>query len=1215
MSLSQESSDKLMQRSMGDSRSSASEIDLDISAPSQSRVRTGGTDPSITGSFIAIGDDPPIFRPAWRDYVAAPREQIDIVNPLPAPVPPSVSIAKILIPLIIGIIVILILSPFTLVIPAIFQNGRHISFGNLDLGNIMTIIVSIITLVSLLYNYFDTIYKYIQGRGTYQGDVERREQSYRSYLAQRRQHLDQLRAEQLQASLAAHPSIKECLMRAAQRHQHLWERAPGDPDFLEVRLGVGRGLPSFTIKSSLIPQQLPESDPLLQAARDLVADYATINDLPVTLSLPHQGTVGIAGPPGILYDATRSMLIQLATHHAPSDLKIVLIFSHTDWHQWIWARWLPHVWSDDRSRRYMAASPDAAYQLLSEMSDLIKHRQRTSDPSSGARAMPALVFVLAGDNEEIARFPGMSRLVGSLSRSHIPDVYTIFVADRPEELPRSCRGVVELSAGVGSLRSAGSVSLEQEFVPDITDIGGAQEFAWSLAPLRLQSQTDGSGLPSVVTLFDLLGIQRVEDLPVADLWRQSTASESLVAPIGLRGDGERLRLDLHERNHGPHTLIAGMSGTGKSVLLQSLVASLAVHYHPHDIAFFLIDYKGDGVATQFHDLPHQVGIITTTAGGMTTRTLETLQQIFQRRQFLFSQAGVNDIDAYIRSYRQQKTAIPLPHLIVVIDEFGELAQTYPDFMSEMIKMVQANRALGVHLLLSTARPAEVIDERIWNSVRLRLCLGTEHAEDSQRVIGNGDAAELRHPGRGYVRVNRADIFDLFQTAWAGAPYYPDGINGQLVEINEVDLSGRRSRIGPPPSEAGQSQLRVLIERLKQIAQQKKVQRLIGPWLALPSEIVTIETLRRGGTEGWDGNGWQPSSGWLMPMLGLVDDPVRRFQGPLQVSLNEGPTALLGSPQAGKTTLLKSIITSLVLSHTPSQVHLYILDFGEYLARIFRGMPHIVCATLPDENEELGILVYTLLVEIDRRKDILASVGAIDMAAYRKQMGESIPDIVLIFDHYSQFVTLYPTLMSSVERVINEGSQVGIHLIVTAHDEKELPTWLRNKIVQTVLLEVRTPQEIHENAGESPNKLLSRTLLLRKAASDAVPLSFQKALPAAGISDNDRDEVIRGIAKAMAFAWHGSTARESLHEPDLYDNYELGLRQLLNRLPQADSAYSNALVYQQRLHENITQSRLFGDTDDREADRAEIIHQLNELTRSVVGTSFKALCGMLTTDLL
>jgi S-DNA-T family DNA segregation ATPase FtsK/SpoIIIE len=770
--------------------------------------------------------------------------------------------------------------------------------------------------------------------------------------------------------------------------------------------------------------------------------------------------------------------------------------------------------------------------------------------------------------------------------------------------------VVELEAQTGSIRIAGPTPLAQEFVPDTVDSPHAREFACSLAPLRLPSQTDLSGLPSTVSLFDVLGIQRVEDLPVAELWRKHSASESLAVPVGLRRGGGDLILDLHERSQGPHALVAGIAGVGKSVLLQSLIASLAVHYHPHDIAFILIDFKGDGVASLFHDLPHQVGIITTTAGGMAARALSTLQQIIQRRQDLFRQAGVNDIDSYIRAYRQQKTGVPLPHLVVVIDEFHDLAQTYPDFMTELIKIVQSNRALGVHLLLSTARPAEIIDERIWNSVRLRLCLRTEHIEDSQRVIGRDVAAELEHPGRGYILVNRSDTFDLFQAAWAGGPYYPNGDNSHLVEVDEVDLSGRRRRLGPPPPESSQSQLVALVALLKQVAEQERITSVIGPWLSPPSETVTIESLRRGAAEGWDGNYWQPSSGWLTPIVGLVDDPVRRFQGPLHVALDEGPLALLGVAEAGKTTLLKSIVASLALSHTPSQVHLYILDFGEYLGRIFGELPHAVCATLPDQADELAKVVYSVLVELDRRKNLLVSLGVGTLAAYRKHTGDTIADIVVILEHYPQFVALYPALTSSLERLVNEGGPLGIHLILTAHDEAEIPTWLLTRIALTMTLDGPTLEAPRDASSQPVAHPSARTLLRRHADPDAALLPFQKALPAAGATGSDRNEALRGSAKAMASAWHGPTARDGLHEPDLFDGYERGLRQLLSQLPSASQEYSDALIYQQRLLENIEQSRLYGDTEERVADRAEIIHRLNELARLTLGTSFKALCGLL-----
>jgi S-DNA-T family DNA segregation ATPase FtsK/SpoIIIE len=1069
-------------------------------------------------SSASPGSGPPIFQRAPREYVMWPDTTIEIQPPPMAPVEPSISLISTLLPAMGG----LSLPIFAMLIP----NSSPIYM-------LASLPMTLIFIGLAIYNYVNEPRKY-------RAQMAHRQQVYQEYLAERRQQIEAVRTQQQRASLIPNPDIQACMARAQQRQRRLWERSATDADFLDLRLGTGTMAARFGVKLPAQAQISLQPDELVQAAEALTREFQAVPDAAITLPLAQAGAAGLAGPRQRLQDVTRALIIHLATHHAPSDVRLICTFPQHEADAWAWMRWLPHTWSDDRSMRFLAATPQSAESLLYQLEEVLKQRQIQSQSIDNQVApyVPVIVCVFADttmlQGTAATRFAPLLHLL--LHKGPSLGAYTLFLAHKPEDVYKECQAIIDLTDSRGSLRLIGPPPVEIAFQPDTADPPTAEGFARSLAPLRLQAVAGTNELPAVLPLLELLGAHRVEDIPILEHWQHSKPFQSLATPIGVRSSGQTIYLDCHEQKSGPHGLIAGETGSGKSELLQSLVASLALHFHPHEVAFVLIDYKGGGMANVFRDLPHQIGIITNLEGNMATRALAALRTELQNRQLLFDTAGVNHIDEYMRYARKQADIKPLPHLFIIADEFAELVQSQPEFIQEVISVVRIGRSLGVHLLLATQKPAGVVNDQIWGNTRFRLCLRVANTESSHDVLKRPDAAFLRQAGRAYLQVGLNELFELFQTAWSGAPYDPtNGTTNVTPHLVEVGLDGKRKPLTPgahpttaaPHADVPQrlTQLQAIVSYIHELCHQNNIAPLPAFWLPPLPQTLVLNDARKAHNGGWDGQYWRPGTAWLSPRVGIVDDPARHFQGALSLDIGkEGHLVIVGAPGTGKTTLLQTLITSLLLDHSPLHVNLYLIDFGGHSFKIFEGAPHVGAVLTPDDDERIQRLFYMLLREMEERQQLLARAGASTFLSYRAQTTNPVPEIVVVLDNYTGFGNTYPDASTTLERLARESSNLGIHLVVTANMANALPLRLSNNIAMALALELNDPGEYSTVVGRTNGLIPARGVRGRGLIRGTPPLEFQAALPAAGHNDVIRTQALKRLTQTMARCWRGPTAQ-------------------------------------------------------------------------------------------
>jgi S-DNA-T family DNA segregation ATPase FtsK/SpoIIIE len=994
-----------------------------------------------------------LFHRSPRTYLAPPTAELELQPPQGKPAFPVSSLMAVLAQPLISASLSLIVTIY-----AVAKNPDYL----------------ILSLPMMVGSGLWGIINYFNERKKYRESIAQRDQTYRAYLADRRHEAESLANEQRRALLDPHPDPNECLHRAGagtgQPSPRLWERSSGlerprDPDFLHLRLGLGALPATFQLKPPSSRPPVGEADDLYDEALRLANDFRQVDGVPIVLPLAQAGAAGLSGPPAAVRETVRALLLQLATHHAPNEVKLVALLPAHEVDEWAWIRWLPHVWDDERKRRYLAASPDEARALLAELFAGLQKRALNRPAGDAPPEYPQNFVFLFAD-------PGLFRgqdasVVGPLlhlllTQGAAIGAYSIFLADRPETLPAGCRALVECG-GSGRLRLIGPPTQDFVFRPDRVNLAQADLFARALAPVRLKAPATIADLPASVPLTALLKTPRLEDFPVRDLWEKRDSHQSLEVPLGIEAGGGVTMLNFQDTatgGDGSHAMVGGTTGTGKTRFLQTLITLLAAHHHPHDLNFILIDYKGGDLLQGLEALPHVVGTLANLEKAdaqavLVERLFVCLEAELRRRRNLL---GGRNINQYQRDFLQGRASEPLPHLFVIIDEFAEMIRNSPDkaaMTKRLLSIGATGRSLGVHLVLATQDPSGVVTDELRNNINIRICLRMGSRQASMDILRRPDAYEnisSSQVGRAYLQVGNNDRFVAFQVAWGG-DRYARGQAAPHADISIVELDGTRKplRSFRPLQVGEETQMSALVRLIRETADAMGLQPLRSPLSPPLRSMVFLDELRRG-EMGWNGSGWdaRPGAPWLAPIIGQMDDPASQAQDPLRLPLGtEGHFVLFGEPGSGKTTCIQTLVTSLALSHPPDQVHIYLVDFGGQRLLSLKGFPHVGDVFLGEEIERLRRFFRYLDRELQTRRGEFARAGASTLQDYRALSGKPVPSIVTILRDYAAFrkacqdqnLDLDDLLMD----LVRNGGPYGLHFVLTMNNPTELRPQLAGNI--------------------------------------------------------------------------------------------------------------------------------------------------------------------------
>ncbi|MCC8104026.1 MAG: FHA domain-containing protein [Clostridiales bacterium] len=579
----------------------------------------------------------------------------------------------------------------------------------------------------------------------------------------------------------------------------LWSRNTTHPDFLYHRLGTG-SLPFPSEVAAPQERFMLYKDDLVERPRQIKEKYKNMQDVPVGIDLWAHPLVGIVGGQKKLgaYEILKSLLVQIAANNCYTDVKIALTYDEQNLEErqaFELFRWLPHMWSQDRKTRYMAGNPVEIADVYYALTQILRQRAE-GDPVRNV-GIPKPVYVLVVGNLESLNNELISRYLFQPLPSY--GLITILLVEDYEELPNECEYIISNRNVPGSFVGAYSVRGEEkerrEIVFDKVSNQSVEAFARSLSSYEVEELETGGDISSSITFFEMMGISNLGELDVLNRWKKNRTYDSMRALLGQKAGGAPCYLDVHEKYHGPHGLVAGTTGSGKSETLQTYMLSLAINFSPDDIGFFIIDYKGGGMANLFNGLPHLMGQISNLSGNQVHRAMVSIKSENRRRQRVFNESGVNNINSYTKLYKNNEVREPVPHLFIIIDEFAELKREEPDFMRELISVAQVGRSLGVHLILATQKPSGTVDDNIWSNSKFRICLRVQDRQDSSDMLHKPDAAYITQAGRGYLQVGNDELYELFQSGFSGATYDESGSEGKTETVKMYTMHGHTAIVG------------------------------------------------------------------------------------------------------------------------------------------------------------------------------------------------------------------------------------------------------------------------------------------------------------------------------------------------------------------------------------------------------------------------------------
>ncbi|WP_307589601.1 type VII secretion protein EssC [Paenibacillus wynnii] len=828
-------------------------------------------------------------------------------------------------------------------------------------------------------------------------------------------------------------TVGDCITRIEQQQRNLWERTRTHNDFLTLRLGLGAVALQAEIKHPEKRFTLDE-DELQEELNTLIEEPKFLNNVPLPLSLTEDWVTGIIGNREATVTLTKQFILQLTALHSYDELKLVFLYDTKEQGIWEFVKWLPHVWNEEGSLRFVASRLNEVKELSAYLEKELSSRENLSSDEAIQDVVPYYVIIAADRH-----LAGKAEIINGLLKQKKNLGFSILhLYDQLMNLPKECSLVIECDGENSKIYDKDDISGNSiSFCPDPYETSNELALAVHLANIRLDTSGSKYNLPDMLTFLDMFEVGKVEHLNALTRWKDNDPVLSLETPIGVDTSGALFNLDLHEKFHGPHGLIAGMTGSGKSEFIMTYILSLAVNYHPQEVAFILIDYKGGGMASAFTGLPHLVGTITNLDGAAVKRSLISIQSELKRRQSIFqdinSRLGLSNIDIYKyqKLFREGQVTEPLQHLFIISDEFAELKTQQPEFMEQLVSAARIGRSLGIHLILATQKPAGVVDDQIWSNSKFRISLKVQERADSMDVIKRPDAAELSVTGRFYIQVGFNELFELGQSAWAGAPYYPADRMEQTKDqsLTVVDNLGRivkqvaadkRKRRFHNPSK----QINKINEYLSQIAVEEGIK--VRPlWLEPIPAVIYLDELKKKYPHHTD------SYGDINPVIGEVDDPVNQRQLAMTFPLSrDGNAIIYGAAGSGKTVFMTTLITSLIEQHTPNEINMYILDFGSETLGVFSESPHVGDVMFSHDTEKVNNLFQMLQRKIVARKKRFSPFGG-DFRSYNRSCTEQEPSITVIIHNYSAFTELFEGKEESISLLSREGVKYGIYFVLTA----------------------------------------------------------------------------------------------------------------------------------------------------------------------------------------
>ncbi len=911
---------------------------------------------------------------------------------------------------------------------------------------IMSLITAGVTMMSALL--WPTLTKIFAKRSAKRKE-KLRQKKYSEYLEKKKQEILLIKNRQKQVLIEQRPTLENCKIIIETRPRTLWSKNIEHDDFLEVRLGIGEVDTKINID---LPQEsfsLEEEDNLFASLKEITKDSLTIKDIPLSLNMVTNNKIGVIGNAKLSKNFIDNLFLQIMTFHSYTELKIIVYTKEQD--KWDYLKILPHCWDNQKTVRYFATTIEELNSIATELEknfdSRVKNDEEILNEDNGTETDKNNVYknfkpyylIFTDDINSIRHISLIKKIISYQKNLGFT---LLMLHNRLSTLPSETNTFINIEENVcGLITNELTEENQKTFVLDSNENIDIYECAQKLANIPILVEKAKYELPTSLSFLEMFGVGKVEQLNISERWSNNNPVNSLAVPIGVDQNGEIFKMDIHEKAYGPHGLVAGTTGSGKSEWIVTYILSLAVNFHPDEVQFVLIDYKGGGLALSFENselgikLPHLAGTITNLDKSAINRAISSLESELKRRQAIFNAAreklkeGSMNIYKYQQFYRKKMVDEPLSHLLIICDEFAELKQQQPEFMESLISISRIGRSLGVHLILATQKPSGIVNDQIWSNSKFKVCLKVQDKSESNEVLKKPDAAFLKQTGAFYLEVGNDDYYNLGQSAWAGAKYYPSDFLKKKIDqsVQSIDNIGNivntyDENADTGPKESKGEQLINIIQYIDALSK-KEVIKSKQLWLPNISPISYLSNLNKKYNHKFSSFNFNTS-------IGEYDEPRRQEQGLLEIDIEKGNIAIIGQPGSGKENLISTMMWSSMIEHTPQELNYYVIDYGAETLKKFSKFPHVGEVLFQSEVDKVAELFDMILEELENRKNLFSDFnGSYDY--YIKNSGKKLPLIVFVLNAYDVLLEQIPKLADILESMFRDAPRYGIIMVCSA----------------------------------------------------------------------------------------------------------------------------------------------------------------------------------------
>ena len=895
-------------------------------------------------------------------------------------------------------------------------------------------------------------------------DYQDRQAEYEATLADKTDALDKARTDEVASRFRFAPGNDELLACVSELTPRLWERKPADPDFLVLRTGLRRQPASVDVDIGHGGRRDQR-----RQLEDLANSFRELPPVPLTFSALDHAPIGVAGEPLLAEGIARSFVLQAATLQSPRDLIIGLVVSEAAEDTWSWIKWLPHAVDQipgvDGPLR--GVGTHTGIEVIAGLQQLLEQRLESLGPTGDQGPLAPHVLILIDGSVPIER----SRISRLLEHGGRVGITVLWIADDARRLPNACQALAVVEPG-GQTLTVGMAAAGVQFggIPiESLSLETAEVVARSMAPIvDISSTAEGEAdLPNLVSLADILGGEEIFEstTPTLERWHQSSQTRNLKAPVGKYSGGD-LNVDL--RIDGPHGLVGGTTGAGKSEFLQAYLVGLAASHGPDRITFLLVDYKGGsafgGLVDQFDEqgrrdwvgLRHTVGMITDLTPALVQRALVSLRAELHRREIIISQHRVKDL-AELEAKGAEQTP---PSLLIVVDEFAALANEVPEFVDGVVDIAQRGRSLGMHLLLATQKPGGVVTPNIQANTNLRVALRMATEDESRDVVRSPIAGHIDRstPGRGVMRRGPSDLV-AFQSAYVGGVTTRQSVG--VLELGEFELGGIRWLDQPKAHRPTrrENDLKRLVRILNSAADDADIGAPRRPWLDPLPDLVNLFQLPTSRSDG-------------EIVFGLSDNPERQSRSLATFHPDrDGSMLLYGMGGAGKTVTLRSLAASVAMTQDGSITHVYGLDFAGRGLGMISTLPHVGSIVDGDDYQRVTRLLKDLREMIRSRTERYSSISASTIGEFRAAGSRSEPRILVLVDGYDNFQIAYERVdrgewAELLPRLVADGRSAGVHFVLTGTRRSSFPMALASQVSSRLVFRMASDDD-YRSVDASP----------------------------------------------------------------------------------------------------------------------------------------------------